>query len=58
MLNESDTFFNGGNINGEFVIFDGPFFVFSFSLSGTLFDGFNNGFPVVFGLGKVGFSGS
>jgi len=57
VLNKSDTFLNGGDINGQFVVFDSPGFVFFFSLSGSGFDGFDDSGPVGFSLSQSFLSG-
>jgi len=56
VLNESNSLFNGGDVDGQFVVFGGPFGMFGFSLSGSGFDLFNDFFEIVLSLSEF-FSG-
>jgi len=46
VVDEFDSFVEGGDLDGHFVVFVGPFFVSGFSFGGSDFDGFD-GFVVI-----------
>jgi hypothetical protein len=48
--------FEGGDLDGLFVVFVSPFFVSGFSFSGSDFDGFNSFIIILDGLFKIDFS--
>jgi len=56
VLDELDTFFEGGDLDLSLVVFISPLGVFSFSFSGSLLDGLNGLIVILVGLSKTSFS--
>jgi len=56
VLDELDTFFEGGNLNLSFVIIISPLGVFNLSLFGSLVDGIDGLIVVLLGLSEVNLS--
>jgi hypothetical protein len=50
VVDEFGSFVKGGDLDGLFIIFIGPFFVSGFSFSRTFCDGIIDFFVILFGL--------
>lgn len=53
VLDELDSFFEGGDLNGLDVVVLGPFAVFNFSFVGAVIDSFNGLIVVLVGLFQI-----